>query len=749
MGRSSLFRSVLLVAALAVFGFALLRASRAVRNASFLAASPVEAPASVAVGEESVDLAEAPLSREPEREALDGSATHPEPAASGDGLFLAGAVIERSGAPLPSALCALRRGRAASTFSDTAHESSENDAETAVHDRTSAGVDGAFRLAAGSGFWRLNVRSPGFAPWERDHLVAGEEVLVRLDPDVLVLVTVLDRAGAPVADAEVVVRARYEESASVRARVRTDPAGLAQASGLAPGPWLLVVRRSGFGVSEVPLEIPAGRFRIETEVRLERGTRLTGTVRSSAGAPIAGARVRVESPNRNASVVEEAVSGVDGRYETAPLFAVRETLEVLATAEGFAESSLFYAVDEAQARAGGAALDFVLESSVRTLVGRAVDAGEGVPGASVRIASIDPVGTGPDDVIIALQAAPMRTWAWQEVARTDGEGRFEVGGLSRTPQYILLIVHEPHAPRVAWVPPGEPGSVTDLGDLALARCGSLFGRAVNADGTPADGERLALTEVHEVRITSPAELGAFRPSSWFKAVETLTAEDGRFRFDGLDPGIYQLHGTGTEWQIEPERAIGPVEVVLARTRPTAEEVTLSGTVRDRAGQPIASVFVRGFTADGSSAEMRLHSNQLADANGAFSIRVPAAGASRIHFADLTGVFLEHELFLQPPLGTEALAVVLDARTVPLPSLEGSVFSPRGEGVEGAGMTLRPPEDSLCGCLAFHTRTDAAGEFRFRVSEGPHRLTASHPRYSTATHYPARPGQYVVIDLQDP
>jgi hypothetical protein len=64
------------------------------------------------------------------------------------------------------------------------------------------------------------------------------------------------------------------------------------------------------------------------------------------------------------------------------------------------------------------------------------------------------------------------------------------------------------------------------------------------------------------------------------------------------------------------------------------------------------------------------------------------------------------------------------------------------------VTLRPPEDSLCDCIAFHTRTDAAGEFRLQVSEGPHRLTAAHPEYAPAERYPVHPGEHVGIELGD-
>jgi hypothetical protein len=65
------------------------------------------------------------------------------------------------------------------------------------------------------------------------------------------------------------------------------------------------------------------------------------------------------------------------------------------------------------------------------------------------------------------------------------------------------------------------------------------------------------------------------------------------------------------------------------------------------------------------------------------------------------------------------------------------------------VALSPPQDSVCDCLRFHTTTDAEGLFRFHVSEGAHRLSVIDPRFATATHYPARPGDFVTIVLSEP
>ena len=157
-------------------------------------------------------------------------------------------------------------------------------------------------------------------------------------------------------------------------------------------------------------------------------------------------------------------------------------------------------------------------------------------------------------------------------------------------------------------------------------------------------------------------------------------------------------------------------------------------------------FVRAFELVGEN-ERRL-STGLAGADGAFSLAIPAERGARLRFTDLGGTCAEQELVLAPPLSPAPLEVVLESRAERLPALDGLVVGPRGEPIEGCAVTLRPPEDSLCGCIAFHVRTDATGAFRFeQLSDGPHRLIVSDARFQTAIQYPAHAGDHVLIELR--
>jgi len=682
---------------------------------------------------------------EPGRESVRASGSENGQESTAEQHFITGFVTERSGIPIGSAWCLLRSGTSASGFLVRAAGE-----EPAVAASTVSSQDGSFRLEAGPGFWKVSVSSPGFAPWERDHLVAGDALVVRLDPEVQLFLSVVGPTGEAVVDAEVIVRAVGEASPeSSRCRLRTDTGGHAWVADLAPGSWSLTVRHPEYGIAGVPLEIPVGRFRVEKEVRLERGTRVVGTVRASDGAPIRGALVRIESPYREVFLLEESTSDTNGRYATQSIFSLQETLEVLARAPGHAESTILLGIQPEQARAGEAVVDFVLPEYGRTLSGRAVSSSQdGIRGASIRIAALDPVGGSADDVLVALQGAPPEPWLWQEVALTDGAGRFELSGLSDSPQYVLLLVHDSFAPRMAWVPPAESGSVTQLGDLELLAWGSLFGRTKYADGSPAEGALVSIFKLNRVMVTPEESLERWRPQSWFLPLSTRAKEEGFFRFDSLAPGNYDLlpHGIGS-WEIRPGQNIGPVEVVIPEAKPGGR-IEVIGLVKDRTGLPISLVFVRAFVLEDSKEE-RLESTDLVDGNGAFSVHVPADRPSRLSFSDFRGEHVDREVILDPTRRSEPLEVVLDERGIRLPPLEGIVLGPGGEPLEGCDVRLHPPEDGICGCVAFHARTDASGAFRFAsVSEGPHRIVASIASFPSKTHYPARPGDYVVIHLEE-
>ena len=224
--------------------------------------------------------------------------------------------------------------------------------------------------------------------------------------------------------------------------------------------------------------------------------------------------------------------------------------------------------------------------------------------------------------------------------------------------------------------------------------GGLFGRAIWEDGSAAEGERLSIARTNRVYVNDPTELASWRPDSWFHTLETPVGADGRFRFDQLAPGTYQLvtsPPSPLREEVLPGQLTGPIEVVLSGRAPGAQ-TSVTGVVQDAAHEAIPMVLVQGFVL-GEPSE-RLHQMQMVDAHGAFSLRVPSGLAVRLVFVDLRGTHERYELRLDPARVTAPLEVVLEPRAVPLPPVDGLVYGPHGDTLEGSTVSLHPPEDSL-------------------------------------------------------
>ncbi|MCI0636070.1 MAG: hypothetical protein L0206_19465, partial [Actinobacteria bacterium] len=182
--------------------------------------------------------------KEPEPALLRAQGTRepaPAPSASGGASVdatrsIGGLVSDRADSPVAGARCELRPGVPVGGFVERLPL-----ALVPVTDAVLTEVDGRFRLDAGPGHWRLRVESPGYAPFERDHLLAGDELRVRLDHEVRVVFVVLDEAGQPREGVEIVVRpAGTRAPDESRCRLRTDARGRAETTELGPGSWGLV-----------------------------------------------------------------------------------------------------------------------------------------------------------------------------------------------------------------------------------------------------------------------------------------------------------------------------------------------------------------------------------------------------------------------------------------------------------------------------------------------------------------------------
>ncbi len=165
----------------------------------------------------------------------------------------------------------------------------------------------------------------------------------------------------------------------------------------------------------------------------------------------------------------------------------------------------------------------------RALPGRLVGP-DGKPVAGVHVANLSPV-----------------RWSFGEVRRLDGAD-FTVGGLdvlSQGPRVVVFVQPGRKLGKVLKVRGDEPAPLT----VRLGPTGAVTGRVVDGAGRPRAGLKVSASLTREFEAYGkelPVELLHHYPQ-WDRIVraEATTDKDGRFRLDGLVPGLlYRVAGEG-------------------------------------------------------------------------------------------------------------------------------------------------------------------------------------------------------------
>ncbi|MBO6939570.1 MAG: carboxypeptidase regulatory-like domain-containing protein [Deltaproteobacteria bacterium] len=424
---------------------------------------------------------------------------------------LEGYVRDTSGAPLDEATVhAWLLDAAGQVLDDVPHE-------------LVTGPDGRFRFVdVGDGPVRISASAPGHAPLTRPvDANARMGIELRLEPAATLAGTVYDARGAPAVDAEVILVGSGVWPPEIR---RTDTSGRYRFIGVPPGLYELHARQ---GMQVAPprsgISLGAGEH-LFVPLRMERGERIEGHVRTEGGEPIEGAEVLLTGIGLSL-LPRSTTTSADGHFRFDALLPGPQRL--LARATHFVPA-------EEEALAGDRAVEIVLLRGA-TIRGRVLDARDRpVAGAAVQWlgqrADIEApsLPTSPTNLGVTagpVPPIPLSPGMGPAFANalgdtvfgdtvTDREGRFELTGLIPGAGQ-LHVSHPGHAP---YLGPGrrvDAGAVVD--DLLIVlRDGAIIeGRVVDARGFP-------IADV-------PVELRADRelvPRS------TMAGEDGFFRFDG-------------------------------------------------------------------------------------------------------------------------------------------------------------------------------------------------------------------------
>ena len=166
------------------------------------------------------------------------------------------------------------------------------------------------------------------------------------------------------------------------------------------------------------------------------------------------------------------------------------------------------------------------------------------------------------------------------ITATDRFGLFETIALESalsdrsSPQITLTIDHPNFAPR-AW-----EGSPTggNLGVIALETAHTLSGQITDPSGLAVPGARVLLAPATDTFLSRDV-------------IELACVEDGRFEIPRLASGAYLLRAEAVGHAFAERRVTLPAEstpVTVALRTPT----TVSGTIRDETGVPVAGVPVK-------------------------------------------------------------------------------------------------------------------------------------------------------------
>jgi len=188
--------------------------------------------------------------------------------------------------------------------------------------------DGRFVFAdLADGGVSVLVEAEGHPPTRRSvTLPEATHIQFVLGPGGTVVGRVTDSAGAPLADARVLLTTNDTTGHSGRADVRTDPSGEYRVESMRPGTLNAATvehPRCGLQTSSLrqitlPTQLVKVGQELRFDIRLEPGVAVSGrTVMAGAGGPVAGARVallRMNTGRRGLSEVAYATSGEDGRF---------------------------------------------------------------------------------------------------------------------------------------------------------------------------------------------------------------------------------------------------------------------------------------------------------------------------------------------------------------------------------------------------------------------------------------------------
>ncbi len=570
----------------------------------------------------------------------------------------------------------------------------------------------------------LDASRSGYAPAVASSVQVPPDQPVRLvlQPSSTVEGRTVDPDGKPVAGARLFIQPSDPVTVGGRLRIFTaarsqqavsDETGFFRIEDVIPGGFELQAMATGYQRSELDnLEVRPGQELKGLEVMLAPGALIEGRVFSPSGQPLAGAEVGVVDPASHFFFGTADTDG-DGRYRLEGV--APGTRSVQAEHKAYRR-----AVKEVEVRLGENSVDLRLEGGVE-VSGRVVDEG-GTPVASARVSLREGSGMGSWNQPSAASGADgsfkldgVADGTYQLVAEKEGFARsrsgqeVKVAGSSLSGFEVKLTTGGAIVGQILgldfadlskvqiWGSGRQTGQVLADGSYRIEHVepgehrvrASLSGGSRQAEGRVtlepgAPEARLDLEFGGGLTLTgrvlrngvAASGLNVVLSGSGESGRHGDTDHQGRFRFEGLDAGSYELQVFGFRSGSQHRES---VEVSADRdVLIELNTVAVSGRVVDAADQtPIPNAQVILMSAQPDEASPGQNSETTSDSRGIFRLRDVAEGSWKVR-AVVAGY------------GPEEVDVQVDSNR-PVDGVELSLEATEGVVLEVLLSSGRPPD----------------------------------------------------------
>jgi len=358
----------------------------------------------------------------------------------------------------------------------------------------------------------------------------------------------------------------------------------------------------------------------------------------------------------------------------------------------------------AQSREGHLAPDF----AVKVQAGEAQDVKIKMPRTGiVRGVIMDAEGRHiPDAEIFIMKGGMPETPSREQYARSSGEGEFEVAGLPLETTFLHVRHPEYRDEKLEFMP--SPAASAKEVSVRLERGARIVGRVVDAAGNGLAGEQVNVV------------------LSWFDTLTTFTDVEGRFAFESVTPGSYDMTTGPYEANARGLRKSGikvgdAGEVAVEFVVPEAAG-HLTGEVQ-QGGEPVAGAEVTIQDARGPDHAVRVRT----DETGRFAAEGLQFGRVRVEARTPDG--LRADAGANVVEGDTPTHVVISIGSA---TVRGRAVDENGEPVSGAwiNVELVDTEDQGWRQVKANGNTDSNGVFEARGLEpGRYRMRLNTPAFA--------------------